>query len=155
MSFYQTLAITLITIFLTSVTNLIHFLFKEYYTSNVKEFEKLQRKTLELFMKYGFILNNPVDFSKSEIESELKDLVYKVKFEFGELISKWFSYSSKKNKLFCKRKTLGENICAYLLILEDGLTYYKFDEKDLKGYEFIIKRNKEYKKKIENILYSI
>lgn len=47
-------------------------------------------------MKYGFILNNPVDFSRIEIESELKDSVYKVKFEFGELISKWFSYSSKK-----------------------------------------------------------
>lgn len=152
MNFYQTLSITLITVFLTSIVNLLNFLFKEYYTNNIKEFEKLRRKTLELFMKYGFILNNPVDFSRIEIESELKDSVYKVKFEFGELISKWFSYSSKKNKLFCKRKTLGNEICAYLLILQDGLTYYKFDSKDLKEYELVVKRNKEYKKKIENIL---
>ncbi|HAT4147441.1 TPA: hypothetical protein I9Z81_002493 [Clostridium perfringens] len=152
MNFYQTLSITLITVFLTSIVNLLNFLFKEYYTNNIKEFEKLRRKTLELFMKYGFILNNPVDFSRIEIESELKDSVYKVKFEFGELISKWFSYSSKKNKLFCKRKTLGNDICSYLLILQDGLTYYKFDSKDLKEYELVVKRNKEYKKKIENIL---
>ncbi|MBS5996127.1 MAG: hypothetical protein E6018_09405 [Clostridium perfringens] len=152
MNFYQTLSITLITVFLTSIVNLLNFLFKEYYTNNIKEFEKLRRKTLELFMKYGFILNNPVDFSRIEIESELKDSVYKVKFEFGELISKWFSYSSKKNKLFCKRKTLGNDICSYLLILQDGLTYYKFDSKDLKEYELLVKRNKEYKKKIENIL---
>lgn len=152
MNFYQTLSITLITVFLTSIVNLLNFLFKEYYKNNIKEFEKLRRKTLELFMKYGFILNNPVDFSRIEIESELKDSVYKVKFEFGELISKWFSYSSKKNKLFCKRKTLGNDICSYLLILQDGLTYYKFDSKDLKEYELVVKRNKEYKKKIENIL---
>ncbi|EJT6568185.1 hypothetical protein N2W51_003121, partial [Clostridium perfringens] len=58
----------------------------------------------------------------------------------------------KKNKLFCKRKTLGNDICSYLLILQDGLTYYKFDSKDLKEYELLVKRNKEYKKKIENIL---
>ncbi|EJT6172452.1 hypothetical protein N2W53_003116 [Clostridium perfringens] len=54
--------------------------------------------------------------------------------------------------MFCKRKTLGNDICSYLLILQDGLTYYKFDSKDLKEYELLVKRNKEYKKKIENIL---
>lgn len=46
MNFYQTLSITLITVFLTSIVNLLNFLFKEYYTNNIKEFEKLRRKTL-------------------------------------------------------------------------------------------------------------
>lgn len=146
MNFYQTLIITLITILLTTLVNISLFLFKEYYTNNIKEFVNLRRKTIEIFMKYEYLIVNPINLDKLDRDSNLKDFVYKAKSEVGELAGKWHSYSLRKHNLLCKRKILGAKVSKDLKSLALGLTYYSFNEDDSRTFKHEVQKIKNTKK---------
>ncbi|XZI53420.1 hypothetical protein ACSW9K_08310 [Clostridium perfringens] len=131
MNFNETLIITLITITITTITNIILFLIRKKYTEKVE----LKAKTISTLIFYANLIHNPVNYDAIVNNSRLIDMIDKASNDLRALAAEWAIYYNNKK---------AKEIHSSLIGLSNSLTYtnnesLKYLMKDISEYENRIK----------------
>ncbi|EOU1703559.1 hypothetical protein MNZ20_001965 [Clostridium perfringens] len=134
MNFNETLIITLITITITTITNIILFLIRNKYTEKVE----LKAKTISILVFYANLIHNPVNYDDIVNNSRLLDMIDKASNDLRALAAEWAIYYNNEK---------AKEIHSLLIGLSNSLTYTNSE-----SLKYLMKDNIYHEKKIKELL---
>ncbi|HAT4069847.1 hypothetical protein P5F25_15085 [Clostridium perfringens] len=152
MTFKETIIITIFTIAVTTLVNIILYFIREKYINESNRFVDLKEKTVEVLVKNKKIITNP--YIREELdESQYKsENLYRVKLDILDLIGKWKAFASRgKNKIIFRNKyKVANEVANEFICLSDRLVNddYNVDNQGVSSQEKLEKMNLKYIDKI-------